>query len=84
VFDRRKKWEVRLGGTYKEVQEKLRDKGIVISKRGDTHRINYFGGLEDTARYTTSLQDALKQGFEMAKRHRTQPAIRAPSAPIGR
>ena len=71
MFDRRKEWEgVRLGSTYKEVQEKLRQVGIVISKKGDTHRINYFSGLEDTARYTTSLEDALDQGLKMAKLRR--------------
>jgi hypothetical protein len=66
--DRPSKEEVLV--SYKEVQEKLRDIGIVISKKGETHRINYFSGLEDTARYTTSLQDALAQGLEMAKPRR--------------
>ena len=58
--------------TYKAVQETLREVGIVISKRGETHRINYFSGLEDTAHYTTSLQDALDKGLAMAspRRHR--------------
>ena len=55
-------------GTYKWVQEQLRDIGIVISKRGETLRINYFSGLEDTARYPSSLQEALEAGFEMRKR----------------
>jgi hypothetical protein len=55
-------------GTYKWVQEQLREVGIVISKRGETLRINYFSGLEDTAHYTTSLQEALETGFEMRKR----------------
>jgi hypothetical protein len=52
---------------YKSVQETLREAGIVISKRGDTHRINFFGGLEGTAYYTESLQDALEVGLNMAK-----------------
>ena len=55
-------------GTYKWVQEQLRDIGIVISKRGETLRINYFSGPEDTARYSTSLQEALEAGFEMRRR----------------
>lgn len=58
--------------TYKSVQEKLREAGIVISKRGDTHRINFFGGLEDTAYYTESLEDALERGLIMAKNRQGQ------------
>jgi hypothetical protein len=54
--------------SYKVVQEMLREIGIVISKRGDTHRINFFGGLEETACYTTSLTDALDRGVDMARR----------------
>jgi len=53
--------------TYKAVQEMLRPIGIVISKKGETHRINFFGGLEDTAYYTNNLNDALEKGLEMAK-----------------
>jgi hypothetical protein len=56
--------------TYKAVQEKLREIGIVISKKGETHRINFFSGLNDTAYYTTSLQDALDKGSYMAKHQR--------------
>ena len=52
--------------TYRSVQETLRKAGIVMSKRGDTHRINFFSGLEDTAYYTDSLQDALESGLRMA------------------
>ncbi len=59
-----------MGITYKAVQETLREIGIVISKRGEIHRINFFGGLEDTAHYTTSLQDCLDKGVDMAKRQR--------------
>ena len=58
--------------TYKSVQEKLREAGVVISKRGDTHRINFFGGLEDTAYYTESLEDALERGLIMAKNRQGQ------------
>jgi hypothetical protein len=55
---------------YREVQEKLREMGIVISKKGGTLRINYFSGMEDTARYVASLQEALEKGREMAKPRR--------------
>ena len=41
--------------TYKAVQEELRAAGIVMSKKGETHRINFFSGLENTAHYTTSF-----------------------------
>ena len=50
---------------YGAVQEQLREAGIVISKRGDTIRINFFGGLENTARYTESLEEALEIGLAM-------------------
>ncbi len=53
--------------TYKAAQETLRKAGIVISKRGSMHRINFFGGLENTAYYTASLPDALDRGLEMAR-----------------
>jgi hypothetical protein len=52
--------------TYKSVQAQLRAAGIVISKKGEVHRINFFGGLEDTAYHTDSLKDALVQGLKMA------------------
>jgi len=53
---------------YKSVQEQLRQIGIVMSKRGENLRINYFGGLEETACYPRNLQEALNQGFEMVRR----------------
>ncbi|RWM28582.1 hypothetical protein [Mesorhizobium sp.] len=56
--------------TYKSVQEALRAAGIVMSKKGDVHRINFFGGLEDTALYTTSLKEALEKGLAMARPRR--------------
>lgn len=40
---------------YREVQERLRLVGVMISKRGDTIRVNHFGGFEDSAYYTESL-----------------------------
>jgi hypothetical protein len=57
--------------TYKSVQETLRAAGIVMSKKGDIHRVNFFGGLENTARYATSLKEALEKGLAMAKPRRT-------------
>jgi gentisate 1,2-dioxygenase len=53
--------------TYKEVQQQLRRAGIVISKRGAVHRINVFDGLENTAFYTESLEEALETGLRMAR-----------------
>ena len=52
--------------TYKSVQAQLRAVGVVISKRGEVHRINFFGGIEETAYQTDSLEDALDQGLKMA------------------
>ncbi|MER8369973.1 hypothetical protein [Mesorhizobium sp. M0306] len=51
---------------YKTVQEVLRKAGIVMSKKGEVHRINFFSGLENTAYYTPALQDALEKGLAMA------------------
>lgn len=59
-----------MGVTYKSVQERLREAGIVMSKKGEVHRINYFGGLEETALYTTSLEEALTMGLGMARSER--------------
>ncbi|WP_245478216.1 MULTISPECIES: hypothetical protein [unclassified Mesorhizobium] len=59
-----------MGVTYKSVQERLREAGIVMSKKGEVHRINYFGGLEETALYTTSLEEALTMGLGMARPER--------------
>ncbi|CCV14256.1 hypothetical protein [Mesorhizobium sp. STM 4661] len=53
--------------TYKAVQDVLRKAGIVMSKKGEVHRINFFSGLEDTAYYTTDLQDVLDKGLAMSK-----------------
>lgn len=54
--------------TYKTVQARLRKVGISIRKKGEIHRINFLNGEEDTAYYTTSLQEALDKGLAMAKR----------------
>lgn len=71
---------------YRDVQEHLRAVGVVISKRGDTIRVNYFGGLEETAYYTESLEEAFDAGMRMARPHELSPswmscrtAVRAPS-----
>jgi|GEM_PF-2116381 hypothetical protein len=55
---------------FSEVRETLRTMGVVMSKRGETIRLNHFGGLEDTARYTNDLQDALALGRELAQPRR--------------
>lgn len=54
--------------TYKAVQRTLRKAGIVLSKKGEIHRINVLNGPENTAYYTTSLQEALDRGLAMANR----------------
>jgi hypothetical protein len=59
--------------TYRAVQERLRAAGVVMSKRGETIRINFFGGLEDTARYSNDLEEALANGLEMAGRGNSAP-----------
>lgn len=55
---------------FSEVRESLRSIGVVMSKRGETIRLNHFGGLEDTAKYTTDLHDALVLGRELAQPRR--------------
>ncbi|TIM36146.1 MAG: hypothetical protein E5Y61_05245 [Mesorhizobium sp.] len=60
--------------TYKAVQDVLRKAGIVISKKGELHRVNFFSGLENTAYYTTSLEDALERGLAMARAAEKLPA----------
>ncbi|RWD86186.1 MAG: hypothetical protein E5V25_28175 [Mesorhizobium sp.] len=71
--------------TYKAVQGVLRKSGIVISKKGEVHRINFFSGLENTAYYTTSLQEALDRGLAMARgAGRLQANAVAKSAETGR
>ncbi|TIT24224.1 MAG: hypothetical protein E5W81_08030 [Mesorhizobium sp.] len=64
---------------YKTVQEVLRKAGIVMSKKGEVHRINFFSGLENTAYYTPTLQDALDKGLGMAGG-----AGRVKSAPVAK
>lgn len=70
--------------TYKAVQRVLRKAGIVISKKGEVHRINFFSGLENTAYYTTSLQEALDRGLGMARGAGRQASAVAKSAETGR
>ncbi len=52
---------------YREVQDQLRVIGILMSKRGNRIRVNHFGGEENTAYYTHSLDDALSAGIKMAR-----------------
>lgn len=53
--------------TYRQVQEQLREVGVLMSKRGGRIRINHFAGIEETAHYTDSLEDALRTGLAMAR-----------------
>ncbi|MCX8571804.1 MULTISPECIES: hypothetical protein [Aminobacter] len=52
---------------YREVQEQLRLVGIMISKRGDSIRVNHFSGAPETAYVTSDLQEALRAGLTMAR-----------------
>lgn len=52
-----------------------------MSKRGETIRINFFGGLEDTARYSNNLEEALANGLEVVGRGNPAPTCRI-SEPI--
>ncbi|CAN7718435.1 hypothetical protein [Aminobacter aminovorans] len=52
---------------YREVQEQLRLVGILISKRGDSLRVNHFSGGPETAYVTSDLEEALWAGLTMAK-----------------
>ncbi|GAA2818663.1 hypothetical protein EDC40_103441 [Aminobacter aminovorans] len=52
---------------YREVQERLRAVGIVVSKRAGVIRLNYFGGFEQSALYAIDLQEALNVGLKMAE-----------------
>lgn len=54
---------------FSELRETLRTMGVVVSKRGENIRLNHFGGLEGTAKYTTNLQDAIALGRELAGPH---------------
>ena len=69
--------------TYKSVQAQLRAVGIVISKKGEVHRINFFGGLEETAYQTDSLEDALDQGLKMAGAPRSRITLTDRFGPSG-
>lgn len=52
---------------YREVQERLRAVGIVVSKRAGVIRLNHFGGFEKSALYVEDLQEALNVGLKMAR-----------------
>lgn len=52
---------------YREVQERLRSVGVVMSKSGASLRLNHFGGTSETARFTDSLDDALRVGLCMVR-----------------
>lgn len=52
---------------YREVQEQLRLVGILMSKRGGSHRVNHFGGGPETAYLTPDLDEALRAGLSMAR-----------------
>lgn len=52
--------------TFSAVKFKLRaEYHITLDKRDDEFRVNFLGGYEPTAYYTTDLRDALRTGIEM-------------------
>jgi hypothetical protein len=52
---------------YREVQEQLRSVGMLISKRGQSLRVNHFSGSPETAFFTSDLEEALRAGLSMAR-----------------
>lgn len=52
--------------SYAQVQKQLRDLGIVLSRPAGRYRVNFFGGVGGTARYTMTLQEALHSGSTLA------------------
>lgn len=58
--------------TLKEVKATLATLGISIRSRDGEYRVNFRGGYETSAAYTTDLGDALGTGQAMATRRATQ------------
>lgn len=56
--------------TFREVRQRLRTVGVAISFRAhsDEYRVNFRGGREATAYYTSDIEDALGTGLDMARR----------------
>lgn len=54
--------------TLKEAKRVLGNHGLTINKRDDTFRVNFRHGLEATAYYTESMEDAIATGLDMAGR----------------
>lgn len=52
--------------TYGAVQRRLRAAGIVICKRDQRYRVNFFSGLPETARFSNDLKGALEAGLSLA------------------
>jgi hypothetical protein len=52
---------------FRDVQDQLREVGILISKNGALIRVNHFGGGAETAFVTASLEEALQAGLAMAR-----------------
>lgn len=51
--------------TLEQVREELGRVGVTIRKRDGEYRVNFRGGKEATAYYTTDLEDALQTGLAM-------------------
>lgn len=52
------------------VQHALRKEGIILTRRDGEYRVNYRGGKEATAYYTTDVEDAYHTGLAMVEERR--------------
>ena len=53
-----------------KVKKELKELGISLWDRDDEYRVNFTGGREATAYYTTDLSDARDTGIAMSKEGR--------------
>jgi len=54
--------------TLEQAKNELKDHDIIITKKDDEYRVNFRGGKEDTAYYTSDLGDAVGTGKQMSKK----------------
>lgn len=52
--------------TIKTAKAALADRSITITSRDGEYRVNFKPGFEETAYYTTDLEDAVMTGMAMA------------------
>ncbi|QOF75602.1 hypothetical protein IG197_33470 (plasmid) [Aminobacter sp. SR38] len=71
---------------YREAQEHLRGRGILMSKRDGRIRLNYSGGGEETAYYALDLDDAIEAGVRMGRSRQPMPnwfTVKPPKSSTG-